>query len=55
VTFEALCICDGPYHISEYAVEGDGQVEHDRDRGCQMECSRQQGHKQRTLKCAGVD
>ena len=47
VTFEALYISDEPYHISEYAVEG--EHEDYRDHGCQMERSRLQGHEQRTL------
>jgi hypothetical protein len=55
VTFEARCVCDGPYHISEYTNEGEGQREHDCDRGCQMEHSRLLGRELSPWSTAGVD
>ena len=47
VAFEALFICDIPYHISEY--EDEGEFEHCRDHGCRMERSRLLNNEQRSL------
>ena len=55
VNIEALFICDEQYNIGEYVDEG--VHENNRNRGCQMEGSRPQGHEQRPLqyRCSGTN